>query len=273
MFIFKFFKDSVNLKTILTKTDKNIFKILIYFILLIIIANFPMSYETVKERGSRLDFIIEDFIDKEPVEWDLPSDIQVIGGKLITNNNDKVYINNHKEITYVINNKEKIDAKNNLNHIFLNEESIVYIDSKGNFLEAFGYKGFSTDIYNFVELKNASPEMRKELFIEFVTYIEKSFSTEIVFFTILRNNAVQIVINILYALLLSGLVMLFKFGYQKFLSFKQVFVFVILSMGIPAILSFIIGIFSAAFAPVIYQLTSGMIVMGVMLFFGKKTIV
>lgn len=273
MFLVKFFKQSFTFKTLLKNANQKLWKLIIYFILLILIANFPATYDAFKSKGSRLDFIIEDFDSSTPLEWDIPENFKISGGLLITNGDTKEYINTHRDITYIINKQEVIEDVNNYkNHIIFFEKNLVYIDSKGNFLEAIDYTGFE-DVFNFRELSLSSMEDKVELFKVFAYSVEKSFAKDIVIFTVLRNNIIQIFINIIYVILLAALIQLFKFGYQDFLSFYDSVKFVILSLGLPAVLSFGIGLLSIGFAPVIFQLASGMTVMLVVLIFGKKTFV
>lgn len=272
MFIFKFFIKSFKFPKLLKSTNEKMWKIIVYFLILVLVSTFPASYEAVKNEGSRLDFIIEDFNREIPINWDIPNNIIIKGGRLITDD-DKTYVNKHLDITYIINNKEVIDAKKYTNHIIMSEKSILYIDGKGNYLESFDYKGFSEDQFDFLELELATGDEKVKLFQEFARSIEKSFATQIVLYTVLRNSATQIIINIVYVLLLAGLVQLFKFGYQNFLSYKESVKFVVLAMGLPATITFLMGIFVAAFAPVVFQLSMGMVVMLVILIYGKKTFV
>ena len=103
MCLVRFFKQSVQFPTLLKNANQKLWKIIIYFIILILIANFPANFQVVKEQGSKLDFLIEDFSNEIPVNWDLPDDITVKGGKLITNGNTDEYINTFKGKTYIIN--------------------------------------------------------------------------------------------------------------------------------------------------------------------------
>lgn len=271
MFIFKYFKDSFDYKNILIQKDKSLIKLFIFFILMIIIANFPVTYDAYIHEGSRLDFIIEDFSKEQPLDWVLPNDISIKGGTLVNNGIKETYTYEHKGITYIINNLVVIDAKENKNSVVFNEKSIVYIDKDANVLEGFNYKGFSDEFY-FRELNLSSDAEKRELYEMFAHGIEKSFSNDIILYTVLRNIILQIGINLLYILILSLFVQLFKFGYQNFLSYKEGLMFVLNSIGLPAIISFIIGIISPPFAPVAFQLSSGMVIMLVILTQGKRVL-
>lgn len=274
MFVIKFFVKSFKIPSLLKNLDEKMWKYIIYAIILILISNFPASFEVVKEGGSRLDFIVEDFNQTTPTNWNLPDEFVIKGGKLVTNGDTTEYVNVFNDITYIINKQEVVkDTNDHKNHILLYEKNIVYIDKDGNVLEGYDYKGFSMDSFSFKSLKLASGEDLTNQFNLFSESIEKSFKDDIVLFTLIRNNVIQIVINIIYAILLAALVMLFKFGYAEFLTFGQSVRFVILSLTIPALLTFVIGLLSVAFAPVIFQLASGLMVMLVVMIFGKKTFV
>ena len=44
-------------------------KYIIYFVILILIANFPQTLEVIRYEGTRLDFVVEDFETKTPTDW------------------------------------------------------------------------------------------------------------------------------------------------------------------------------------------------------------
>lgn len=270
MFLLKLFKTSFNFKEILKNSNQKIWQIIIYFIILIFIANFPQTLNIVKNDGSRLDFVIEDFESANPNDWDIPHNITISGGKLHNNGDLTRYVNEHKGITYIINNNESINVNDYKNHIILSESSIIYIDKEGNYLEEFGYRGF-TDIFRFSELDFASGDEKIELFNLFAKSMEKSFAKPIVLFTILRNISTQLLTNIIYVLILALLIQLFRFGYQNFMSFIDSVKFIVLSLGLPSVLTFIIGLLEPAFTPVVFQISSGITVMLVMLIFGRRT--
>lgn len=269
MFLVRYFVDSFKFKTILITKDKTIPKTIIFFILMVIIATFPMVLESVREDGQRLDFLIEDFRNNEINNWELPEDFEIKGGKLVTNNSDKVYQNTYKEITYIINYQGTIDYNLNKNSIILQESTITYIDRKGYYMIGHGYRGF-TDVFSFKEFQFGSAEERTLKFENFANNMEKSFDRQIVLFSILTKLIVQMLTNILYVIILSFLVQLYKFGYEKFLSYKDGLKFVMLAIGPSALFSFAIGFLAPAFSPVVFQITSGIIVMLIPLIFGKR---
>lgn len=269
MFVIEYFFDSLKLKSILKSEEKSLFKLSIFFIILILISNFPASYEVVKNEGSRLDFIVESFDKGVPLDWELPTDLVIKGGKLVSNSED-VYLFIHDGINYIFNNKEKVDPKTNHNSLIFSENTIIYVDNEGNVLEGIGYEGFSKDEFRLNDINLATGEEKISLYKEFASSTEKSFKKDIILYTLLRNNIIQISVNIIYALILALLVQLFRFGYQNFLNFKDGLKFVMMCFGVPAILTFIVGLMSTPFAPVVFQLSSGMIVMLVLLTQGKK---
>lgn len=271
MFVIRFFVKSFQFSKIFSSLGEKFWKYIVYGILLIFIANFPSNFQIVKEEGSRLDFLIEDFSIEAPINWDLPDNIEIIGGKLVNNGDSKEYINSHKGKTYIINKiDEKIDKGDYLNHVILFEDSILYIDSEGNFLEGFGYKGFSMEIFRFNDINDANYEDSIIMYQSLAKSLEKSFSSQIVLYTLIRNMIVNLVVNFIYILLLAGLVMFFKFGFQNFINYFESIRLVILCLTLPAVITFLIGLLSFAFAPVLFQLASGMTVMLVLLVFSKK---
>lgn len=268
MFLVRYFRDSFKFKTLLITKDKTLVKSIIFFLLMIIIATFPMSLDAVKNRGTRLDFIIEHFRENT-LNWDMPSTFEIKGGKLITNGSNDEYIYEYKDITYIINFQGELNHLENKSSIIFQTDVITFINDKGEYMTGHGYQGF-VDVFSFKEFELASPVERTKLYEQFAENIEKSFSNQIVLFTVLRNTTVQIFTNLIYILVLSLLVQLYKFGYEKFMSYKEGLMFVLLAMGLPALLSFGVGFIAPAFSPVIFQISSGMIVMLVPLIFGKK---
>lgn len=267
MFLINYFKDSFNFKELLVVKKRPMYKIIIYFVIIVFIATFPLTLEAIKNEGSRLDFVIEDFREV-PVSWDFPSGLEIRGYKLNIEEDMEIhYI--HKEINYYFIGKDDIVYNDYLNSIVFLNDKIVYINENGNYMEGKDYQAFGLS-YQFDAFRNASQQQKYDLYQEFAEKIESSFSNQIVLYTILRNISIQLFANIIYVLILSLLVQLYKFGYAKFISYLDGLKFVIVSLGAPAMLAFIIGIFSAAFAPVAFQLFSGLVVMLVPLIFGKK---
>lgn len=271
MFVIRFFVRSFQFSKIFKSLNEKLWKYILYAVLLILIANFPASFEIVKEQGSRLDFLIEDFSTEAPLNWVLPDEMEIKGGKLINYGDTNEYINTHKGRTYIINKQDRItNIDDYLNHVILYESSLIYIDEEGNFLEDYNYKGFSIDNFSFRELKLANYEDQLLLYQEFSKGLEKTFSSKIVLYTLLRNNFINVIMNFVYIIVLAGIVMFFKFGYQKFITYFEAIKLVILCLTLPAVLAFGIGFLSFAFSPVLFQLASGMTVMLVVLAFGKK---
>lgn len=274
MFLIRYFKKSFIFSKLLIDRTENLFKIFIYFILLIIIANFPANFEAVKQQGSRLDFIEQSFIEEAPINWVLPNTVEIKGGKLVSSDSI-TYTNTHKGITYVINSDLAVDVMKNdyINHVFLNEDNIVYIDADKNFMQAFGYKGFSSDIFSFRQLNVATGQQKSDLFIEFGRSIEKSFGSFIVLYTIIRNTFVNIAVSLLFVFVLSLIIQLFKFGYANFLTYLEGLRFIVLSMGLASVFSFAVGLLVPAFSPVVFQLTIGMTVMLVLLVYSRRSFI
>src|SRR5690606_15803360 len=99
-----------------------------------------------------------------------------------------------------------------------------------------------------------------------------SFSTYIILFVTLRNQLFQFVASILFVLLLSGIIQIYRFGFAEFLTYKDSINFLIFASTIPAVLSMILGLILPGFASVVFNLALGLIVMITLLFFARKTV-
>jgi maltodextrin utilization protein YvdJ len=100
--------------------------------------------------------------------------------------------------------------------------------------------------------------------------VEKSFSAYIIFYAIAVNTLILTGTNLLFILLLSLVLQLFRFGYSTFFTYKESLIFLVYAMGLPAVISFIVGLFAPGVSTVLYQFSIGLIVMVVMLKYGKK---
>jgi maltodextrin utilization protein YvdJ len=65
-------------------------------------------------------------------------------------------------------------------------------------------------------------------------------------------------------------IQMFRFGFSTFMSFGESLRFIIFAMGLPAVLSLIVGLFVPAFSTVFFQLAMGLVTMLVMLIVGRK---
>ncbi len=264
MFLIRYLKTSFQLKEMIYRTKESAFKVFIYFVLLSLISVFPMNYMIVKEQGWRLDFIESAFRSETPT-WDLPSGCTIEFNQLFCPNDTETILV-HQDITFIFNYQggsyEKAEKQ-----IILGKNEIIYTSNQAEMKGT--YKGFDTQ-YQFDTINLLSGQEKEEAMVDFAMRIENSFSTYIVFYSILLNTMVMIGTNLLFVLLLTFVIQLFRFGYSSFFSYKEAFNFIVFATGIPSLLNFVIGIFAPGISNVIYSMSLGIIVMVIMLVYGKK---
>jgi maltodextrin utilization protein YvdJ len=264
MFLVRYFKYSFQFNQMLTRTKEKFWKVMIYFLILSSISLFPMNFLIVQEQGWKLDFIEESFKSSTPT-WDLPTGCRIELNRFFCQTNDE-YIREHNGITYIFNYQGggyDLSTK----QLIFTHKNIIY--TNGNAEMQGTYRGFDQRL-SFNDLNLLSGVERSEAFIAFGSNVEKSFSAYIVFYAILVNTITLTGTNLLFILLLSLVLQLFRFGYSTFFSYKESLIFLVYTMGFPAVISFIVGLFAPGVSTVLYQFSIGLIVMVVMLKYGKK---
>ncbi len=268
MFIVKYFKWGFQFPKLLTRRGESLVKMLVYFLLLTFIANFPLTWLAYEYEGTKINFIEENLSSESPIWDNLPTGTIHIGGISGVTLDGTSFT--HKDYIYFFGYNSSIESITGKNIVIFNEDNIQYIDINKNTLYSDGYSGFE-DIINLNELNFSTGSQRVELFTQFGDNIERSFSNYIIFYAVIRNQIVQIGTTFIFVLLLTAIIQLFRFGFQKFLSFQDGFNFVILSTTLPSILSLIFGLILPGFAPVVFNLVLGMTVMLVLLVFSRKS--
>lgn len=266
MFLIRYFKYSFGFKTLFDHVKEKGWKIAIYFFILSMIAIFPSNYRIVRDQGWRLDFIEESFLVETP-SWELPNDCVIIGGSFTCDSNDE-YIYSHRGITYIFNAQQKDHTISNKTLLFY-EDRIVYVNENDNQMTGMNYQGFS-EVVSFREINLKSGQEKVEAYQSFGAQVEQSFGPYIVFYSLLVNTITTLGTYILYLVLLALILQLFRFGYSKFMTYVESLKFLVLLMGVPAVIGFGVGIFEPAFGAVLFQFSMGIIAMLVMLFYGKK---
>lgn len=266
MFLARFFSYSFHYSQIMTKVNEKFWKYFIYFIIITLVNIFPLNYLIVKEQGWRLNFVEESFTLQTP-DWVLPETCGISGSKLVCSTDDS-YIYEHMGITYVFNYQGN-DYDMTKKQILFKTDSIVYVNGENATMVGYGYKGFTENV-NFLSMNLAQGDDKAQMYIAFGQEIEASFSTYIVFYTLMVNTLTSLGLNMLFLLLLALVLQLFRFGYSKFFTFIDSIKFLILMMTVPALLSFGVGLFEPAFSPVFFQLGMGITTMVVMLIYGKR---
>lgn len=264
MFLIRYLKTSFQLKEMIYRTKESTFKVFIYFIILGLISVFPMNYLIVKEQGWKLSFIESAFARETP-DWDLPNDCFIEFNQLFCSTNEETIVT-HQGITFIFNYQgggyEKIDKQ-----IILGKHEIIYTSNQAEMKGT--YRGFTTR-YQFSDVNLLDSQAKAEAMIDFGRRVENSFSRYIVFYSLLVNTVVMIATNLLLVFLLTLVIQLFRFGYSSFFTYRESFNFIVFATGIPSILNFIIGLFMPAVSNVIFSMSLGLIVMLVMLIYGKK---
>jgi maltodextrin utilization protein YvdJ len=264
MFLVRYFKYSFQYSLMLTRTQEKLWKVMIYFLILSSISLFPMNFLIVREQGWRLDFIEESFVSNAPT-WDLPEGCRIELNRFFCPT-DEEYLVEHDGITYIFNYQGGGYDINEKQLIFT-DKNIIYTNGNAEMIGT--YRGFEQGL-RFNDVNLLSGEDRTQAFVQFGSNVEKSFSAYIVFYAITVNTVILTGTNLLFIILLSFVIQLFRFGYSTFFTYKESLVFLVYTMGLPAVISFIVGLFAPGVSTVLYQFSIGLIVMVVMLKYGKK---
>ncbi|NLN50912.1 MAG: DUF1189 family protein [Acholeplasmataceae bacterium] len=261
----RYFKESFRLKNLINLRKEPFYKVFIYYLFLTFVAVLPLTFLIIQEGGQRLDFIQEDF-KNPPEEWLLPENCSVEYNEFVCSS-EQSYVLYHLGIKYVFNHSGEIETTEK--SILFRKTELVYTDGKGAMMSG-NYKKFPL-VYRFSELNNVrgTEEFASE-YQKFAEYIEGSFSRWIVLNSLLQTLAINFLISIVFVLLLALILQIFKIGYQDFMSFFESIKFIMLSTGLPAVISGIIGIFLPAISTVIYNLGLSLIVMLIIVRQGKK---
>lgn len=267
MFLIRYFKASFQFETLLTHFDEKLSKLWIYFLVLSLIALFPMNFLVQRQEGYRIDFIHQDFLEETP-NWVLPSGCLIEAGRLFCTDETKTTLT-HLDVTYVFNGTIA-DKDLEVKQFIFTEDQIIYTDGKGASMSG-TYRGFD-ETFNFNTFNLMDSADKKDALLDFASSVESSFSRYTILYSVLTNTGVSILVQFAFVLLLGLVLQLFRFGYQSFPSYFDGLKFIILSMGLPTVIGFIVGLFVPSFGSVFYQLAMGLTVMLVMLKYGKKSI-
>jgi maltodextrin utilization protein YvdJ len=265
MFLIDYFRYSFSFTTLFDHGNERVFKVIIYLVLLSLVSAFPLNYLIVREQGWRLDFIEESFLVESP-DWVLPDDCEIRADRLVCDT-DEVHHYTHRDIAYVINGTAD-DFSPEGRTVILTREDIIYVNA-GSSMVSTGYSGFS-DTVSFREINLMDGAEKNEALDGLAAGIEGSFSRQIVFYTLVVNSVITLLSNTMFVVLLAVVIQMFRFGFSTFMSFGESVRFIIFAMGLPAVLSLIVGLFVPAFSTVFFQLAMGLVTMLVMLIVGRK---
>lgn len=268
MFLINYFKYAVDYPNYFEHAKEKGWKVFIFFMMLSLISLFPMNLLIVQEDGWKLDFIEQSFISETP-NWQLPDTCDILAHELVCET-ETVYIYEHQGIKYIFNIETDQYQDSDEKSVLFMKDKIVYTNGEGAHMIGYDYKGFDEHV-SFRSLNLATGEERDQMYQAFGKSIESSFSNYIILYTLLVNTGTSIGLYAFFILVMSLVVQLFRFGYSSFLTFGQTMKMVVFAMGLPSIISFVIGFIEPSFSPVVFQFGIGIILMVVMLKYGKKT--
>lgn len=268
MFLLNYFKYAFQFDRFFEHAKEKWWKVLIFFFLVSLISIFPMNLLIVQEDGWRLDFIEESFKTETP-NWDLPDDCSITAKKLVCQS-DETYSFEHQGITYIINHQDDDFSNITEKQVLLMEDKVVYANGEGNHMIGYNYNGFESDV-SFRSLNLATGIDRDIMYQDFGRQLETSFGSYIILYTILVNVTTTIGLYAFFILIMSLVIQLFRFGYTTFMTFGQTMKMVVFAMGVPSLVAFVVGFLEPSFSPVVFQFGVGIIIMVVMLKYGKKT--
>ncbi len=267
MFIFNYYRYAFQFSKFFEHVKEKWWKVLIFFFIVSLVSIFPMSLLIVQEDGWRLNFIEESFISETP-EWQLPNDCSIVARKLVCDT-DEVYEYEHRGITYIINYQKQDFNDITEKQVLLMDSQIVYTNGQGEYMIGYDYQGFEDDV-SFRSLNLATGEEKALMYASFGRQLESSFSNYIIFYTLLVNTATSIGLYAFFVLIMSLVIQLFRFGYTSFITYGESMKLVVFAMGVPSVVSFVVGFLEPSFAPVVFQFGIGIIIMIVMLKYAKK---
>ena len=276
MFLVRIFRDSFFLNRILKLRFVAFWKFIIYFILISFVSLFSFNYTNLREGGWRLGFVENNFLSVENVGKKLPNDITIHPLTGVNSSSGQsasvVYKDSvNGDITYrFLISEEGLTIDKEIRQLIFTNKKIYYVKGDGKSILEGNYHGFTEEV-NFEDIINISNHREKnQALSKLAISIEKSFDRQNAFYAILVYSSVQILLYIILIFVLSGLLQLFRFGYVNYMSYFDGMKIVVASMTIPSIISFIIGFFTHALTPVIVQFGIGIILMIVMLKYGKS---
>jgi maltodextrin utilization protein YvdJ len=261
MFIIQYFKNGFSYEHVFQRLIPINFKVVLYFIILTFLSAFPLNYQIIREEGFRLDFIAESFNTSIP---DVLIDCEVSFAGI---NCEEEVTFHHQNVNYYVQTYDESKTYQERS-IILSHDRIYYLQGN-SILESRGYQGFSDTLD--MGLLIFSDQVEKEaLWQAFGEGIEGSFGPYIIFNALLTNTVIQFVIQFIFILFLSFVLQLFKYQLSSFMTYSESLTFIVWMMTLPAVVGVGIALFEPVFASVIYQFLVGIVIMIVMLKYGRK---
>lgn len=276
MFLVRIFRDSFFFNRILKLRSIAFWKFLIYFFIITVISLFSFNFTNLKEGGWKLGFVEYNFTSSENNNFKLPSDIvirQLSGVNSLSGNSQAILLKDSKngDIMYrFLINEEGLVIDKEVRQLIFTDKNVYYVKGDGKSYIVGDYNNFPEET-SFEAINNiTNPIEKTEALKDLAKNIEKSFGSQNAFYTIMVFSSIQILLYVVLIAILAAVLQLFRFGYTKYMSYFDSVKIVIAAMTIPSVISFIIGFFTHALTPVIVQLGLGIILMIVMLKYGKN---
>lgn len=278
MFLVRIFRDSFIFNRVLKLRHEAFWKFVIYFFIISLISLFSFNFTNLRTGGWKLGFVENILLLEKNYDKQLPSSITIrkLSGVNSTDGDQLVFFENNEgkiiRFWFVTNEGEDfVNTKIDLTAeqlIFTNKRT-YYVKGDGKVLMIGSYQNFPEEI-NFETINTLPNDEKRVQLTIFAETIEKSFGRQNAFFTIMTFSSVQLILYVILVLLLALVLQLFKFVYVDYMSYIEGVKIVISTMTIPSVISFVIGFFTHALTPVIVQLGLGIILMLIMIKYGKK---
>ena len=261
MFLIQYFKNGFAYEHVFQRLIPINIKVVVYFIILTFLTAFPLNYQILREEGFRLDFIAESF------QSSIPSDMMDCQVSFAGISCEEDITFTHQGVTFYVETYDENKVYDERS-IVLSDDHIYYIQGE-NILQSSGYQGFS-DTLDMGLLVFSNQEEQEALWQAFGEGIEASFGPYIILNALLTNTVIQFVIQFIFIIFLSFVLQLFKYQLSTFMTYKESLTFIVWMMTLPAVLAVGIALIEPVFASVIYQFMVGIVIMIVMLKFGRK---
>lgn len=256
MFLIRYFKGSiVSLKKIFELREEKMWKVVIYFLLMAMVSIFPYNFKIVQEQGFKMGFVSEGY--KEDAKNALKSSRAVkVGYAGLRCNDDfetEEYLFSNFKLIIDYKDTYKRDSKESMRLVIMTANNVKYYNEEGIYMPG-NYEGFSRDLFFSEFISNEA------VFEEFFSSLEKSFSAYTILFSVINYTITSLFMDALLLALMAGIFMMFKIGFNAYVSYFEMLKMLVLCMTIPTLICFILGFFDLfALTPVIMNFGIGVI--------------
>ncbi|MBE0700764.1 MAG: DUF1189 family protein [Acholeplasmataceae bacterium] len=273
MFLIRYLILSFQPQNILKGRHEPHFKVLIFFLLLIMISLFPLNFNIMKEQGWSLGFMNAEFSDQDFVDR-LPEvtypNWRITSSGLYVNSSEETLIIDFESFVLVINGQNETYAFDK-KFVVLNEDRIHYYISKDIEPIVTDYSYFHDQSFFFENINIASSnQLKQDQYVMLGTLVESAFSSYSILGSILLHTISQTIAFLIFMPLLALVLQLFRFVHSSYMTYFEGLNVVVFCMGLPTVLAFVIGIFAFQFVSLIMQFGIGIMVMVIMFKYAKS---